>query len=551
MASLFRSITFRLILAGMLLTLGGTLFRLLFVLPELQEQVRTLVASQQLSVANYVARDVDASILNRQQLVATLARDISPVLVRQPATLHAWLKERQRINPLFSSGLIVVSPDGKSLLAEYPVATGRDRLDYSNTDWFHRAQRAERTIVGKPLRSRVSQDPILVFAHPVRDDAGTLLAVLAGVSIIDAPGFLDRLKETTLGATGGFLLISPEDKLFVASNDPSMVFQPTPPPGVNPLHDRAMAGFRGTGVTINAKGVEELSAMVSVPSIGWFVVARMPTAEAFLPVDALRNQILRNSLLTIVVMVAVLLLVVPYMLRPLREAAREIRRMANGLRELAPLVVIRNDEIGSLVSGFNLLVARLLTKDAALRASERRLEFMAHHDALTGLPNRAMLEDRLEQALARAARDRSQLALLFCDLDGFKPVNDELGHAAGDLVLCDVAVRLGDGRRRVDTVARIGGDEFVILLADLDDACASGRFVAEQCVKAMAAPFAVDGREFSLGVSIGVAVHVHGDRDASAANLLSRADAAMYAAKRAGKGCFAFADALCESSSVD
>lgn len=540
MGNILNSIIFRLIIAGVLLTLGGTAFRLMIALPKLQDQVRDLVASQQLSVATYVARDIDASIIGRLRLVETLAGEFSPPLLKDPAALLAWLKERQRINPLFNNGLVVIAPDGKSLLGEYPVVTGRDRLDYSRIDWFRRALVADRAVIGKPVRGRASGVPLIVMAHPLRDASGSVVALLAGVSALDAPGFLDRLQETKLGVSGGFLLISPEDKLFVASSDPGMILQPTPPPGVNLLHDRAMVGYRGTGVTINAKGVEELSAIVSVPSTGWFVVARMPTTEAFQPVEALRNQILRNSLLTIVAVIAVFLLVLPRMLRPLRDASRAIRRMAEGSSELAPLPVVRNDEIGSLVSGFNLLVARLLTKDAALRASEQRLEFMAHHDGLTGLPNRAMLEDRLDQALARAERDGSQVALLFCDLDGFKPVNDEFGHAAGDRILRQVSDRLVDGRRRSDTVARLGGDEFVILLSDIDDARASAKTVAEQCLRAMQQPFSLDERSVSLGVSIGIAVHA--GRSVAPSHLLSQADTAMYVAKRAGKGRFAFSD---------
>ena len=377
----------------------------------------------------------------------------------------------------------------------------------------------------------------MVMATALRDGGGHVVAVLAGVALLNAPGFLNLLENTRLGASGGLLLISPSDHLFVAASDPAMVLKPTPPAGVNALHDRAMAGFRGTGITVNASGVEEISAMASVPSTGWFVVARMPTAEAFRPIVVLRSFALKSALVMMAVLLAVLLLLLPRMLRPLTEAARLMRDMADGKKDLAPLPVIREDEVGNLVKGFNYLVTRLQQKEAELKASEARLEFMAHHDPLTRLPNRALLEDRLQQALARAERDHSQVALLFCDLDGFKPINDQHGHITGDAVLCQVAERLNDGRRRTDTVARLGGDEFVILLADLDDARATASFVAEQCLAEVAKPFAVEGQTLKLGASIGIALHK--GPSVATANLLSQADIAMYQAKRAGKGAFA------------
>jgi diguanylate cyclase len=535
-----QSLKFRLVALGVTLVVAGLGLRMLVALPFVQEQVRELVAAEQLSMATYIARDVDQRISARLALIDQLAADLSPTLIAQPEPLQAWMKDRQRFNPMFNSGLLLVRPDGHGLLAEYPAVPGRDALDYSASDWFRNALRSNRPVIGKPVHGRADGDPLIVMAAPVRDAAGHVLAVLGGVVSLNAPGFLDLLQETRLGASGGFLLVSPADRLFVAASDPAMVLKATPPSGVNLLHDRAMGGFRGTGLTVNAQGVEELSAMVSVPTTGWFVVARMPTTEAFRPVEAFRGFVVKNSLVVLVVMLVLLSVLLPRMLRPLTDAARLMRDMAMGKTELAPLPVVRDDEVGNLVNVFNYLVARLREKEIVLKASEARLAFMAHHDSLTGLPNRVMLEDRLQQALARTEREGSNLALLFCDLDGFKPINDRHGHGTGDAVLCQVAERLTDGRRRTDTVARLGGDEFVILLVDLDDAPAAARLVAEQCLAEIGKPFEVDGKILTLGISIGITLHA--GASVSTTRLLSQADVAMYQAKREGKGRFSFFD---------
>lgn len=538
--SIFHSIKFRIVAFGLLLAVTGILVRQYLALPMMHEQIRDLAAAQQLSIATYIANDVDHNITSRLALIAQFAGDMTPDIARQPQKLQTWIGERQRINPAFSGGLIAVRPDGRGLLAEYPVVPGRVRLDFAEMDWFQSALRSNKPIIGKPASTRLSSDPRIVFAAPVRDAAGNTLMVLAGVALLNTPGFLELMQETKLGTSGGFLLISPADKLFVASSDPSMVLKPTPPPGVNLLHDRAMAGYRGTGVTINAKGVEELSAMVTVPSTGWYVVARMPTAEAFRPVKVLRDLMYKVSSFLLLVIVVTLLFLLPYILRPLTIAARAMREMAAGTRPLAPLPVTRKDEVGDLLQGFNVLVERLRKEETARQASEEKLTFLAQHDSLTGLYNRAALEDRLEQALARAERDGSQVALLFCDLDGFKEINDLHGHDAGDDVLRQVSVRLSDGRRRVDTVARLGGDEFVILLAGLDDARAGATVVARQSLQAIGEDFVFGEKSFKLGLSIGIACH--SGTAIAPSYLISQADIAMYHVKRKGKGDFFFID---------
>ncbi|MBF0095441.1 MAG: diguanylate cyclase [Alphaproteobacteria bacterium] len=159
----------------------------------------------------------------------------------------------------------------------------------------------------------------------------------------------------------------------------------------------------------------------------------------------------------------------------------------------------------------------------------------AFHDVLTGLPNRALLQDRLEQALTQARRRRGGLAVLFLDLDGFKPVNDQYGHQVGDELLRRVAERLRDHVRETDTVARIGGDEFVILLTNVTDRFSVDR-AAGSILRALAQPVPVGDITVTVGVSIGIATFPEAGSDP--AELIANADKAMYLAKRYGKGAY-------------
>ena len=176
---------------------------------------------------------------------------------------------------------------------------------------------------------------------------------------------------------------------------------------------------------------------------------------------------------------------------------------------------------------------------SAARAVADRMSHLAQHDALTNLPNRVLLGDRLSQAIERDHRNGSRTAVLFVDLDRFKEINDSRGHIAGDRVLVDTAHRLQACIRHSDTVCRHGGDEFVILLCDLSDAQSVDR-IAAKILQTMTRPFDVDGAPVSLSASIGVAIHPQDGRTVD--ELLRNADAAMYRAKQSGRNARRFFD---------
>jgi diguanylate cyclase (GGDEF)-like protein/PAS domain S-box-containing protein len=171
------------------------------------------------------------------------------------------------------------------------------------------------------------------------------------------------------------------------------------------------------------------------------------------------------------------------------------------------------------------------------KTAEARLDQLAHYDTLTGLPNRALLQDRMRQAMARADRGQTLLAVMFLDLDRFKEINDSLGHAAGDEVLKEAARRLQACLRSTDTVGRLGGDEFTVLLEDVHQV-EEISILAGKILAAFAEPAEVGGHELHLSTSIGVTVYPLDDQDAN--TLLKNADIAMYQAKQEGRNNFQF-----------
>ena len=171
------------------------------------------------------------------------------------------------------------------------------------------------------------------------------------------------------------------------------------------------------------------------------------------------------------------------------------------------------------------------------RQAEARIAHLARYDGITGLPNRNLLRDRLDQALPLAKRDSRQVAVLIADLDGFKLINDTLGHQSGDRLLAAVGKRIRPVLRASDTVARVSGDEFVIMLPDLaqPDAAAT---VAQKVLDVLSTPFLVDGHEAFLTASIGIALYPRDGPDSE--TLLKAANAAMYRAKDSERGGYCF-----------
>lgn len=173
----------------------------------------------------------------------------------------------------------------------------------------------------------------------------------------------------------------------------------------------------------------------------------------------------------------------------------------------------------------------------SIKEAKQKIHHLAHHDSLTGLPTRALMMERLNSAIAEAEERGWQVAVLFIDIDGFKAVNDTFGHATGDKLLKQLTKNLCACVRDTDTVARIGGDEFIVVLEHVSDNVAI-TVIAERMIKAVSEAFDIDGIEVNVSASIGIALYPKDAIDPH--DLIKMADHAMYGVKRTGKNNFAF-----------
>jgi diguanylate cyclase (GGDEF)-like protein len=190
----------------------------------------------------------------------------------------------------------------------------------------------------------------------------------------------------------------------------------------------------------------------------------------------------------------------------------------------------------NIVGGFQArFLWNLLTR---LKQTNEQITHLAYHDALTSLPNRILFYDRLNLAITKARRDKESIAVLFLDLDGFKAINDTFGHDVGDALLREVSRRIMACVRDSDTVARMGGDEFTVILCGARAPNSNDR-VAKEIIEAIANPFVLNGKSCSVSASIGIALYP--DNGETAEQLVKISDATMYLAKHSGKNCYRFA----------
>ena len=272
------------------------------------------------------------------------------------------------------------------------------------------------------------------------------------------------------------------------------------------------------------------------PEKALIVGLSQPMAAVIAEADRLSETTLRIVLGLCLVCILLAVIVGRAVSRPINSMSNVAKRFAYGQRA-GGLPLEREDEIGVLARSFLHMQNQINAQMDELRQSRQDLEHLARHDSLTGLPNRILFDEHMEHALAARRREIAQLALLFVDIDRFKPINDMLGHAIGDLLLKEIADRIRLAVRGSDIPARIGGDEFVVLLpviSQREDALT----VAEKIRVSIMKPFAIEGHQLAVSASIGIAIFP--DDGSELIELAKHADKAMYVAKEQGRNAVLF-----------
>ena len=765
----------------------------------LRKDMARLLGEQQFSTVSILATSINAELQERFAVLEKVAEIISPAVLGDQVALQILLEQRPALRNLFNGGYIAYDHQATAI-ADVPFSAERIGLNYMDIDSIAIALREGRATVSSPVIGKKLLAPVFGITVPIRDIFGKVIGALAGVTNLGEANFLDKVMDGRYGKRGGYLLIAPQQRLVVSSTDKLRIMESLPVAAIDPLLDRFIGGYEGTGVIVNPQGVEVLASNKRLPVTGWIMVAVLPTEEAFAPIQEMLQHIMIATIFLTLLAGGLTWWLLRRQLVPLFDTARTLATFSAATQPWQPLPVVRQDEIGQLIGSFNQLLESLAQHEFALRESEafgtailnsvsshiavldaegvivavnqkwrnfalensaetgtparrteigtsyllicetsidpanalalseaklvrdgilqvlsgaaaiflhdypchspteqrwftmmvtpltaqthgavvvhtditkrklaeenlqlaasvftharegilitaadgliidvneafsritgyaradvigknprllgsgrqdaafyralwqaliehghwygeiwnRRkngevfatmqtisairdaagdtrqyvalfsditalkehenaLEHIAHYDALTGLPNRLLLADRLHQAMVQTQRHERKLAVVYLDLDGFKAVNDHHGHEAGDHLLITLAARMKEVLREGDTLARIGGDEFVGILLDLT---APGDSVPTltRLLAAAADPVPFGGEVLQVSASLGVSFYPAPDKSSpglavDAVQLLRQADQAMYQAKLAGKNCYHF-----------
>ncbi len=383
--------------------------------------------------------------------------------------------------------------------------------------------------------------PSLQVAAPIHDLNGKAVGVvvinvdLQGLFAQLASDLPPELKLYLTNGNGDFLIHPDSARSFAFDRGQSALVQDEFPAassllqGSQPRHDNVVIQSKHTTGAADAL----VAAFVFQPLSGleaedeFILGLSQPLASVLADSNQHAADIMRIVLSLSVLAIFLAIILARYLTQPLRDLVAEVRRFStDGTIGASPGV--RADEIGELARSIEHMEVQIHNQFEVLQNQKVKLEHLANHDSLTGLPNRRLLLERLEQALERAKRNKTEVALLFIDLNRFKSINDTYGHKAGDAVLLEVAQRLHKLLRASDTAARIGGDEFLILIEGNCEAAAMDSIVSKvQAVLALSIPH--QDIELRCGGSIGVARYPQDG--ATAATLIAVADQSMYQSK--------------------
>ncbi len=649
------SLKTRVVLAVALLFVAFASLLTWLTLRHFDENFRRNLYQQQFVLASTLANSIDDKLSLSLQLLSATAGQLPPRALENVQEAQAFLDRQSALQAIFTNGLLLISGQGR-VIAESPYLPGRRGRDLSGLPVFKVVSKTRKPYISKPFASlRAQGRPAVTLCLPLFDAQDRIAGYLFGSVELTGQSLLSGLNEFKLGQ-GGYVSLFTKDRIFISHRHPERILKPIAPPGANPLVDRAIEGFEGSGTTTTSYGGVVVTSLKQLRMAPWVLGVNLPLSEAEESLAEARRYLLLGIAGGTLVVVGLIWLVMRQALQPLATLTRHVRELPHKRGDKRRLALHSRDEIGTLVQAFNNMVEDLDQQRHTLQESEtrfrslaemstdwyweqdtnfrfslmsrgldktgvdtylgwtrwempivglsetqweehramlrrhepfrdfvyqvravngdlrtftisgvpmfdeqgvftgyrgigsditdrktaeQRIEYLAYHDALTGLPNRLLVQDRFNQALAQAERTQRKVGLIYLDLDNFKNINDTLGHAAGDEFLKEVARRLRGCVRDSDTISRQGGDEFLVVLSELSDTEVVAA-IAVKIMEKLQEPMPLGGHEASSSASIGVAIAPDDGRDFD--TLRKKADLAMYRSKEAGRNAWHFFD---------
>jgi len=333
----------------------------------LREDMQKLLSDQQSSTVSLVAQNINDALAGRLNTLQTIAAEIKPELLQDPTAVQALLEQHPILQQLFSRGSFVIRNDGVAI-AQSPSVAGRFGPQFSTREYVMLTLKEGRPTIGKPITGNDINDPGIAFTAPLRDKQGKTVGVLVGVAQSEQATLLDKISENRYGKISEYLLLAQQYRQVITTTTKEIPSIKTlPAAGINPLLDRFIQGYEGSDVFVNPAGVEVLASAKRIPIAGWSVVAMLPTEEAFAPVRKMQQRALLAALFLTLLAGGLTWWVLRRELAPLRDTAKSLVALSKSDQVPNPLRIFRQDEIGDLIGGFNLLLNTLALREAMLR----------------------------------------------------------------------------------------------------------------------------------------------------------------------------------------
>ncbi|NRF71823.1 diguanylate cyclase [Aquincola sp. S2] len=532
----FRSLKWRLTTATLLaftlalLALGAAL------LGRAERDTLSAQRRDELTAVTQAAAVLSRRVVEHQRALQVVAAQLDPATLADDTRLFQFVAGKPVLLAMFHN-LAVTGTDGHARVRHDARGLQRSALYLGDLDQFRQTLTEQRPLISPPLASRVTGEPIVVLSQPLKH-AGGVHGALFGTLTLAKRELLGELVQLQSDGARALLIVTDSNGLILVHPDPARLLKKL---ADEPRFTQAHAQWVSAGRPVEPGGLafEQAGQLVSAAGVAgpdWVVWRALPEAELLAPLLAARSHALAWGGGVLIGMALLTWLLITLELKPLATLERRAKQLFDATLAPGAGWPEAGGEIGSLAAVLKQAAIDRAELEACNRQALRKLEWSATHDALTGLVNREAFDARLAQLFAQVdgldARDRPPAALIAIDLDHFKPVNDDAGHAAGDEVLRAVAGAIASRVRAGDLVARTGGDEFTVLLEPCaPEGAARAAEEIRQAILQLAVPW--QGRVLQVGASVGVTLLT--PAIANADHWKQAADAACYAAKAAGR----------------
>lgn len=340
----------------------------------LREDMQRMLGEQQFSTVSLMAASLGEDLDDRLIALEKVAASMTPALLANTAAMQTFLEQRIIFQIHFNGGTFVTRTDG-IVTASTPLSAARLGMNVMDRNYMVSALKEGKATIGQPVMGKKLLTPVLLMAAPIRDAQGKVIGALVGVTKLNVPNFLDKISQNRYGKTGGYLVVASQHGLVVTATDKRLVMSPVSAIGTDPMVDRFIQGYEGSGVLVNPVGVEVLASAKGIPVAGWYAVAALPTTEAFAPIRAMQQRMFLVTLFLTLLAGALTWSMLRRQLSPILAAVKTMAKLSARGQPLQALPIARKDEFGQLIAGFNRLLETSVRSKRALIESEFRWKF--------------------------------------------------------------------------------------------------------------------------------------------------------------------------------